>query len=158
MEAGKKPEMVSEFGVAEKRRIIPGLTRSGCAHCAPEGRDQSLFDRGLEMTTTSKLIVRFAVVAEQPSSRDEERLAAGASEDSIAGIKRYTGFVRGRDLYPLFDHLSLDANPRAAKTGAVTNAILESLDRTPDLCPFKSKGILLGTSNYEALQRNRFEL
>ncbi|WP_202356391.1 hypothetical protein [Mesorhizobium sp. 113-3-3] len=105
-----------------------------------------------------KLIVRFALVAEQPSARDEDRLSHIASENSIAGIKRYTGFMRGRDLYPLFDHVSLEANPRAAKTGNVTSSILESLAKTPELFPFKSKGILLGTSDYEALQRNRFEL
>ena len=110
------------------------------------------------MTTNSKLILRFTLVAEQPSSRDEERLSAVSSENSIAGIKRYTGFVRGRDLYPLFDNVSLEANPRAAKVGSVTTAILESLDGTPELFPFKSKGILIGTSGYEALQRNRFEL
>jgi hypothetical protein len=64
----------------------------------------------------------------------------------------------GRDLYGLFDHVSLEANPRAAKVGSVTNAILVSLEETPELFPFKSKGILIGTSGYEALQRNRFEL
>ena len=110
------------------------------------------------MTDTQKLIIRFALVAEQPNSRDEERLSAVSSENSIAGIKRYTGFVRGRDLYALFDHVSLEANPRSAKVGSVTNAILASLDETPELFPFKSKGILIGTSGYEALQRNRFEL
>lgn len=110
------------------------------------------------MNAKSKLIIRFALVAEQPNSRDEERLSAISSENSIAGIKRYTGFVRGRDLLALFDHVSLEANPRAAKVGSVTNAILESLDETPELFPFKSKGILIGTSGYEVLQRNRFEL
>jgi len=110
------------------------------------------------MTTTSKLIIRFALVAEQPNSRDEERISAISSENSIAGIKRYTGFVRGRDLFSLFDHVSLEANPRAAKVGSVTSAILESLEETPELFPFKSKGILIGTAGYEALQRNRFEL
>jgi hypothetical protein len=110
------------------------------------------------MTATSKLIIRFALVAEQPNSRDEERLSAVSAENSIAGIKRYTGFVRGRDLYALFDHVSLEANPRAAKVGSVTNSIVESLEETPELFPFKSKGILIGTSGYEALQRNRFEL
>ncbi len=110
------------------------------------------------MTDNSKLIIRFALVAEQPNSRDEERLSAVSSENSIAGIKRYTGFVRGRDLFALFDHVSLEANPRAAKVGSVTTAIRESLDSTPELFPFKSKGILIGTSGYESLQRNRFEL
>jgi hypothetical protein len=60
------------------------------------------------MTITPKLIVRFALVAEQPNSRDEERLSAVSGENSIAGIKRYTGFVRGRDLFGLFDHVSLE--------------------------------------------------
>lgn len=110
------------------------------------------------MTESPKFIIRFALVAEQPSSRDEVRLSNVASENSIAGIKRYTGFVRGRDLYPLFDHLSLQANPRAAKIGAVTEAIISSLVSTPELFPFKTKGILLGTSNYEPLQRSRFQL
>lgn len=110
------------------------------------------------MVNSSKLIIRFALVAEQPSSRDEERLSSVSNENSIAGIKRYTGFVRGRDLYALFDHVSLEANPRAAKVGSVTNAIVESLQNTPELFPFKSKGILIGTSGYEVLQRNRFEL
>jgi hypothetical protein len=110
------------------------------------------------MTTNQKLIVRFALVAEQPSLRDEERLASPHADNSIAGIKRYTGFVRAKDLYGLFDHVSLEANPRAAKTGSVTAAIIDSLRETPELFPFKSKGILIGTSTYEALQRNRFEL
>ena len=110
------------------------------------------------MSDNPKLIIRFALVAEQPNPRDEDRLVSIAPDNSIAGIKRYTGFVRGRDLYPLFDHVPLEANPRAAKTGSVTRDILESLDKTPELFPFKSKGILLGTSDYEALQRNRYEL
>lgn len=112
------------------------------------------------MTTPAspKLILRFAILAEQPNTRDEDRLSHVQVETSIAGIKRYIGFVRGRDLFPLFDNVSLEANPRAAKTGSVTDAILHSLETTPELFPFKSKGILLGTSNYEALQRSRFDL
>ena len=113
------------------------------------------------MTTkpqNSKLIIRFALVAEQPNPRDEDRLSTSAPDSSIAGIKRYTGFVRARDMFPLFDHGSLEANPRSAKVGNVTGDILESLEKTPELFPFKSKGILLGTSDYESLQRNRFEL
>lgn len=109
------------------------------------------------MTTPNKVIIRFALVAEQPNPKDEEKLSVG-TENSIAGIKRYTGFVRGKDLYSLFDNVSLDANPRAARKGAVVRDILTSLKETPELFPFKSKGVLLGTSFYEALQRNRFEL
>ncbi len=112
---------------------------------------------GLRMKNSSKIIIRFALVAEQPSPRDEGRLA-GSADNCIAGIKRYTGFIRGRDLYPLLDNVSLEANPRAAKAGAVVRDIRDSLENTPELFPFKSKGVLLGTSEYEALQRNRFEL
>lgn len=110
------------------------------------------------MKIPEKLIVRFALVAEQPSAKDILRISNASDEDSIAGIKRYTGFVRGKDLFSLFDHGSLEANPRAAKKGHVTSAIMETLERTPELLPFKSKGILLGTSSYEALQRSRFQL
>ena len=110
------------------------------------------------MKIPEKLIVRFALVAEQPSAKDINRISDASDEESIAGIKRYTGFVRGRDLFSLFDHGSLEANPRAAKKGNVTAAIIETLERTPELLPFKSKGILLGTSSYEALQRSRFQL
>src|SRR3546814_5273080 len=83
--------------------------------------DQSLRTEGLKMTDT-KLIIRFALVAEQPNSRDEERLSAVSSENSIAGIKRYTGFVRGRDLYALFDHVSLEAKPRADRKSTRLNS------------------------------------
>ncbi len=110
------------------------------------------------MRKSPKLIVRFALVAEQPSSQDEDRLGSSSNDSSIAGIKRFTGFVRGKDLFPLFDNVSLEANPRAARVGTVTAGIIESLENTPELFPFKSKGILLGTSDYEPLQRNRFEL
>jgi hypothetical protein len=120
--------------------------------------EASLHWKDWNMTTDPKIIIRFAIVAEQPNARDEERLGGAASENALAGIKRYTGFVRGRDLFPLFDNLSLEANPRSAKTGAVTAAIIESLENTPELFPFKTKGILIGTSTYEALQRNRFQL
>jgi hypothetical protein len=110
------------------------------------------------ITDSPKIIIRFALVAEQPNPRDEDRLNGSAAENSIAGIKRYTGFVRGKDLYALFDHVSLEANPRAAKVGTVVRDIMESLNKTPELFPFKSKGVLLGTADYEPLQRNRFEL
>jgi hypothetical protein len=110
------------------------------------------------MENLPQIIIRFALVAEQPSHRDEERLANADAENSIAGIKRFTGFVRGRDLFPLFDHGSLEANPRSAKTGPVVDGIMETLEKSAELFPFKSKGLLLGTSDYDAYQRNRFAL
>lgn len=91
------------------------------------------------MNPTSVLI-RFETVAEQ----------------SAGSVCRIVGFVRPRDLVPLFDAADLEANPRSAKTGPVTEDILDSIYETPDIFVFKTKGILIGASFYERLQRNRF--
>ncbi len=90
----------------------------------------------------SNVVVRFDTVAEQ---------AAGP-------VLRIVGFVRARELLQLFDAADLEANPRSAKAGPVTEDILESIDETPELFVFKTKGILIGASSYERLQRNRFRL
>jgi hypothetical protein len=89
-----------------------------------------------------KIIIRFAIVNEQTDGP----------------IKRIIGFVPARHLLTLFDNLDLDANPRSAKVGSVTADILDTLTETPRLFHFKSKGVLLGTSDYVSLERNRYEL
>ncbi len=88
------------------------------------------------------VIVRFDAVAEQ---------AAGP-------VQRIVGFARARNLVPLLDAADLEANPRSAKAGPVTEAILESISETPTTFVFKTKGILIGASAYEKLQRNRYRL
>lgn len=88
------------------------------------------------------VIVRFTKVAEQP---------AGA-------VLRIVGFAKAKDMLALFDAADLEANPRSAKSGSVTEDILESIQETPDIFAFKTKGVLVGASQYERLQRNRFEL
>ena len=93
------------------------------------------------MNPTS-VIVRFDQVAEQ---------AAGP-------VMRILGFARARELLQLFDSADLEANPRSAKAGPVTEDILESIVETPDIFVFKTKGILVGASSYEKLQRNRYRL
>ena len=108
-------------------------------------RETSLQSRTLYwrsgMNPTS-VIVRFDQVAEQ---------AAGP-------VLRIFGFVRARELLQLFDSADLEANPRSAKAGPVTEDILESIQETPDIFVFKTKGILVGASSYEKLQRNRYRL
>lgn len=91
---------------------------------------------------TDKVIIRFEHAAEQIHS----------------SIKRIVGFAQAKSLLPLFDAADLDANPRSAKWGQVTAAIVESIQNDPDIFPFKTKGILVGTADYEALQRQRFDL
>lgn len=73
-------------------------------------------------------------------------------------VKRLVGFVRARNMLQLFDAADLEANPRSAKAGSVTADIIESIEKTPDIFPFKTKGILIGASNYEILDRKRFRL
>jgi hypothetical protein len=73
-------------------------------------------------------------------------------------VKRVIGFVQAKSLLSLLDSVDLDANPRSAKWGQVTQAIVDSIRRDPDIFPFKTKGMLVGSSDYEALQRQRYEL
>lgn len=90
----------------------------------------------------NSVIIRFDVVAEQ---------AAGP-------VQRIVGFARARHLIGLLDAADLEANPRSAKAGPVTESILESIADTPDTFVFKTKGMLVGASSYEKLQRNRYRL
>ncbi len=89
-----------------------------------------------------KIIIKFEDVAEQVHGP----------------VKRLVGFVKAKNMLSLFDAADLEANPRSAKAGPVTQAIIESIADDPDIFPFKTKGILIGSSEYEALQRNRFQL
>jgi hypothetical protein len=90
----------------------------------------------------SSVIIRFETVAEQ----------------SAGPVTRIVGFAKARDLIQLLDSADLEANPRSAKAGPVTEDILESIDETPDIFVFKTKGILVGASSYEKLQRSRYRL
>ena len=68
------------------------------------------------------------------------------------------GFVAAQNLFPLFDNAGLAANPRSSRRNSVVADIINTLDATPELFRFKSKGILLGTAHYDELQRNRYRL
>lgn len=77
---------------------------------------------------------------------------------TIGKIQRITGFVKIRSLGELITKLDLDANPRSSKRSSVTKDIIETIKETPDLYPFKSKGILLGASECVSLDRGRYSL
>jgi len=77
------------------------------------------------------------------------------SHESVA---RLVGFVSARNLIHLFDIEDLDANPRVAKVGEVTESIMDSIREMPSSFPFMTKGILVGTTSYESLDRNRYRL
>lgn len=86
------------------------------------------------------------------------RFEGRPGELTIGNMKKISGHVSGRTFATIIDHLSLEANPREAKVGAVTDAIQETIRLTPDLLPFKTKGVLLAVSSYEALERNRYRI
>jgi hypothetical protein len=92
---------------------------------------------------TPKIVIRFVEAATQ----------------TTGNMTRVIGFVPSRHIFTLFDNPDvLDANPRKPKVNRVTGDIIDTLNNTPDLFQFKSKGLLIGTSSYEALQRNRYAL
>ena len=73
-------------------------------------------------------------------------------------VTRLVGFVRARNLLPLLDAADLEANPRTAKIGPITSDIIESIERTPELFPFKTKGILVASANCRELERRRWHM
>ncbi len=56
------------------------------------------------------------------------------------------------------DAATLEANPRTAKVGQITSDIRESIETTPDLFPFKTKGILVASANCKELERRRYHM
>lgn len=81
-----------------------------------------------------------------------------SSEQTVGQITKVTGLIKAKYLIPIIDTLDLKANPRSSKTGPVTTAIQESIEKDAELFPFKTKGILLASSRYERLERNRIKI
>lgn len=81
-----------------------------------------------------------------------------SNEQTVGESTKIIGLTKAKYLIPIIDTLDLEANPRSAKTGSVTDAIQESIENDPALFPFKTKGILLASSRYEKLERNRIKI
>ena len=79
-------------------------------------------------------------------------------EQSEGPVTRIVGFVQAKHVLGLFDAADLEANPRSAKVGNVTEDIIESISLSPTIFPFKTKGVLIGASTYKPLQRKRYSL
>lgn len=94
------------------------------------------------MKNTKTTIIKF----EQPA------------EQTVDDIRRVVGFVKTKNYIDIIDALDLQANPRSSKVGPVTSSIVDSMDETPEIFPFKTKGVLLGASDYRALERGRYEV
>ncbi|WP_265527971.1 hypothetical protein [Sphingomicrobium marinum] len=93
----------------------------------------------------SSFILKFAHVAIQPNTEED-------------GIRRAIGFVNIGQLLPILDSKALAPNPRNAKRNAIIEAIVGTLNDTPELFRFKSKGLLISSHEVEELQRGRFRI
>lgn len=81
-----------------------------------------------------------------------------SAEQTVGEITKIIGLSMAKYLVPVIDFLNLEANPRSSKTGSVTDAIQESIEKDPLVFPFKTKGILLASSGYERLDRGRIKI
>lgn len=81
-----------------------------------------------------------------------------AAEQPFESTRRIVGYVKLRHLVPLLTSADLESNPRSSKVGTITEAITDSLERTPDTFAAKTKGLLIGTANYRPRDRQRYEL
>lgn len=81
-----------------------------------------------------------------------------SNDQKVGDIRKISGFVKIHNFIDIIDALDLEANPRNSKIGNVTNEIQDSIKLTPELLPFKTKGVLLAASKYEELERNRYRV
>lgn len=73
----------------------------------------------------------------------------GCGIQTVNDITKFVGLVKAKCFVSIIDNLNLEANPRSSKTGAVTDAIEETIESSPELFPFMSKGVLLASSDYK---------
>lgn len=95
----------------------------------------------------------------RPYSEDTVTLKVESSETRVIGsIERINGFLKLNNMVELITKLDLDANPRSSRKSNVTAEIIETIETTPELLPFKSKGLLLGASECTPRERSRYAL
>ena len=89
---------------------------------------------------------------ESAKSRDFSITFESHSRFDGGVVSRISGIVEASQLAPILDnilHLT-HSNPRSAARGPITAGIIQSLGQTPETFPFRSKGILLGASQYRS--------
>lgn len=87
----------------------------------------------------------------------EHSSEAQVSRESVK-IRKIVSSISPATLIRLVKNADNRINPRTATTNSITKAIHETLDISPELFWFKTKGILLATENCERLERNRIRV
>ncbi len=67
----------------------------------------------------------------------------GLSVRDEGKFRKIQGEIDGLNFLNVLDNASLESDPRDAKKGNVTEEIYETLEKTPELFHYKSKGVLL---------------
>lgn len=80
--------------------------------------------------------------------------------DSREGVKinKLLSSISPTDFIRLLKRADNKVNPRTAKKNQITESIHETLEMSPELFWFKTKGILLATENLTMLERNRINI
>ena len=73
-------------------------------------------------------------------------------------LRKIQGEMDASNFVKILDYARLDANPRDAKKGSLTEDIYETLEKTPELFQYKSKGILLSSKCVDLLERQRVRI
>lgn len=73
-------------------------------------------------------------------------------------INKIVSSISPATLIRLVKNANNRINPRTATANPITKAIYETLDKSPELFWYKTKGILIATENCELLDRNRVRI
>lgn len=73
-------------------------------------------------------------------------------------LNKLVGDIPLSSFIDLISAADLEANPRAAKSGDVTDAIEESLETESEIFEFLTKGVLVAARKVDELERNRYRL
>lgn len=82
------------------------------------------------------------------------------SQESRENVKinKLDSSISPLDFIKLLRKADNKVNPRSAKVNKITKSIHETLEMSPELFWYKSKGILLASENCEILERNRIRI
>ena len=80
------------------------------------------------------------------------------NDANVGPLYRISGAVKIKNLVDLISIEDLTANPRRPKRTTITEDIMQTIQTAPEMLPFYSKGILIGSSDVVERDRDRFQL
>lgn len=80
------------------------------------------------------------------------------NDATVGPLRRIQGISPIRSLIELITQEQLRANPRRPKQTTITKDIIETLQTSPEMMPYYSKGLLIGCSEVDERDRDRYQL